>query len=87
MGTRWPETCLATYKGEINIILKVTSSWSLYPHSNSYLFSLWRNVLHLWDRNFVSEPVHAQHYIFREVILRWTYYKYKRTNQCANRKY
>ena len=22
----------ATYKGEINIILKVTSSWSLYPH-------------------------------------------------------
>ena len=32
MGTRWPETCWATYKGEINIILKVTSSWSLYPH-------------------------------------------------------
>ena len=32
MGTRWPETCWATYKEEINIILKVTSSWSLYPH-------------------------------------------------------
>ena len=32
MGTRWPESCWATYKGEINIILKVTSSWSLYPH-------------------------------------------------------
>ena len=32
MGTRWPETCWATYNGEINIILKVTSSWSLYPH-------------------------------------------------------
>ena len=32
MGTRWPETCWATYKGEINIILKVTSSWYLYPH-------------------------------------------------------
>jgi len=31
MGTRWPETCCATYKGEINITLKVTSSWSLYP--------------------------------------------------------
>ena len=37
MGTRWPETCWATYNGEINIILKVTSSWSLYPHSNSVL--------------------------------------------------
>jgi len=34
MGTRWPETCWGTYKGEINIILKVTSSWSLYPHWN-----------------------------------------------------
>ena len=32
MGTRWPETCWATYKGEINLIPKVTSSWSLYPH-------------------------------------------------------
>jgi len=32
MGTRWPETCWANYKGEINIILKVASSWSLYPH-------------------------------------------------------
>ena len=42
MGTRWPETCWATYKGEINIILKVTSSWSLYPywttmHGQSYI--------------------------------------------------
>jgi len=34
MGTRWPETCWATYKGEINIIPKVTSSWSLYPQRN-----------------------------------------------------
>ena len=36
MGTRWPETCWATYKGEINIILKVTSSWSLYPRNWSF---------------------------------------------------
>ena len=36
MSTRWPETCWATYKGEINIILKVTSSWSLYPHWNKF---------------------------------------------------
>ena len=51
MGTRWPETCWATYKGEINIILKVTSSWSLYPHwlENLYiLLQALRVVLMQW---------------------------------------
>ena len=50
MGTRWPETCWATYKGEINIILKVTSSWSLYPH---YCFEIY-NSLHMTLRNLVD---------------------------------
>jgi len=31
MGTRWPETCWANYKGEINILLS-DISWSLNPH-------------------------------------------------------
>ena len=61
MGTRWPETCWATYKGEINIILKVTSSWSLYPHwewlfwrelsGSGYLYLL-RSVL--WHLRFLE---------------------------------
>ena len=54
MGTRWPETCWATYKGEINIIPKVTSSWSLYPH-----------VTTCYSRRY-----HASNYILTEEAFR-----------------
>ena len=66
MGTRWPETCWATNKGEINIILKVTSSWSLYPHcflsvynlSEYTIYACWEHVWFLFtDKKYLWKDI------------------------------
>jgi len=56
MGTRWPETCWANYKTEINIILKVTSSWSLYPHWTTMHGQQYIKIIQKYLTNWTWSP-------------------------------
>jgi len=80
MGTRWPETCWATYKGEINIILKVTSSWSLYPQNMKLRFNL-----NLWFVLYFSLlKSQGSSYVYNKLVVNNNYYN-KFNNFIINR--
>ena len=74
MGTRWPETCWATYKGEINIILKVTSSWSLYPHWTTMHGQPYIKTLTIFCSPTSSHQIsdlHYYYYFFGKKIIKY----------------
>ena len=75
MGTRWPETCWATYKGEINIIPKVTSSYYKivkqlnYQHKHQGLDPLIRSVSRVTvARANASSVFQLYYYRCRQII-------------------